>query len=162
MRKIRLPEFDKNCVVEEQKALVFDGQCKYNVIFGADFLSKTGIDIKYSSGIMELFDNELPMHDPRHLDDKEYLAMAEILKVQREAEQLFGMDWYNQTCYAFKIFDIKYGQVSTDYVVDKLTHLNDKQKQDLKVLLKDFTRLYDVTLGVYPDKKFHMDLVSGA
>ncbi len=28
MRKIRLPKFDKNRVVEEQKALVFDGQCK--------------------------------------------------------------------------------------------------------------------------------------
>ncbi len=46
MRKIRLPEFDNNHVVEEQKALVFDGQCKYDVIFGADFSSKTGIDIK--------------------------------------------------------------------------------------------------------------------
>jgi hypothetical protein len=34
MRKIRLPKFDKNCVVEEQRALVFDGQCKYDVIFG--------------------------------------------------------------------------------------------------------------------------------
>jgi hypothetical protein len=53
MRKIRLPEFGKKRVVEEQKALVFDGQCKYDVIFGADFLSKTGIDIKYSSGITE-------------------------------------------------------------------------------------------------------------
>ncbi len=53
MRKIRLPKFDKNCIVEEQKALVFDGQCKYNVIFGADFLSKTGIDIKYSLVIIE-------------------------------------------------------------------------------------------------------------
>jgi hypothetical protein len=53
MRKIRLPKFNKNHVVEEQKALVFDGQCKYNVIFGADFLSKTGIDIKYSSRIID-------------------------------------------------------------------------------------------------------------
>jgi hypothetical protein len=60
--------------------------------FGADFLSKTGIDIKYSSGIIEWFDNELPMCDPNHLDDKEYLAMAEILMVQCDAEQLFGMD----------------------------------------------------------------------
>jgi hypothetical protein len=93
MRKIRLPKFDRNCVVEEQKALVFDGLCKYNVIFCKDFLSKTGIDIKYNSGIIEWFKNELPMHGQRHLDDKEYLAMAKILEVQREAEQLFGMDW---------------------------------------------------------------------
>ena len=47
----------QNRVMEEQRALVFDGQCKYDVIFGADFLSKTGIDIKYSSGIIEWFDN---------------------------------------------------------------------------------------------------------
>jgi hypothetical protein len=94
---IRLPEFDKNCVVEEQKALVFDEQCKYNVIFGADFLSKTGIDIKYSSGIIEWFNNELPMRNPHHLDNKEYLAMAKILEVQCKAEQLFGMDWYDPT-----------------------------------------------------------------
>jgi hypothetical protein len=162
IRKIRLPEFDKNCVVEEQKALVFDGQCKYNVIFGADFLPKTGIDIKYSLGIIEWFDNELPMHDPRHLNNQEYLAMAEIIEVQREAEQLFGMDWYNTTCYTSEILDAKYSEESTDDVVDQLTHLNKKQKHDLKVLLKDFTKLFNSTLGVYPHKKFHIDLVPGA
>ncbi len=162
MRKIRLLEFDKNCVVEEQKALVFNGQCKYNVIFGADFLSKTDIDIKYSSGIIEWFNNELPMHDSRHLDDKEYLAMAKILEVQREAEQLFGMGWYNPTCNDSEILDVKYGQLSMDDVVAQLTHLNDKQKQVLKVLSKDFTKLFDGTLGVYPHKKFHINLVPGA
>ncbi len=58
--------------------------------------------------------------------------------------------------------DAKYGEVSTDDVVDQLTHLNEKQKQDLKVLLKDFTKLFNGTLGVHPHKKFHIDLVPGA
>jgi hypothetical protein len=128
MRKVRLPELKKNCVVEKQKALVFDGQCKHDVIFGADFLFKTGIDIKYSSGIIEWFDNELPMHDLRQLDNKGYLAMAEVLEVQCKAEHFFGMDWYDPTCHASEILDAKYGKVSTDDVVDQLTHLNDKQK----------------------------------
>ncbi len=132
MRKIRLPEFYKIDVVEEQKALVFDGLCKYDVIFGADFLSKTGIDIKYSLRFIEWFDNELPMRNPRHLDDKEYLAMAEVLEVQREAEQLFGMDWYELTCYISEILDAKYGEVSTDDTINQLTHLNKKQKQTLR------------------------------
>jgi hypothetical protein len=52
--------------------------------------------------------------------------MAEILEVQHEAEQLFGMDWYNPTCYTSEILDTKYGEVSTDDVVDQLTHLNKK------------------------------------
>ncbi len=32
------------------------------------------------------------MHVPHQLDNTEYLAMAEMLKVQGVAEQLFGMD----------------------------------------------------------------------
>jgi hypothetical protein len=162
MRKVGLPDPDKNYDVKEQKALVFDGQCKYGVIFGADFLSKTGIDIKYSSRIIEWFNNELPMRNPHQLDNKEYLAMAEVLKVQLKAELLFGMDWYNPTCHTSEILDAKYEKVSTDGVVDQLSHLNDKQKQDLKVLLKDFTRLFDGTQGVYLHKKFHIDLIPGA
>jgi hypothetical protein len=63
MRHVRLPELNKNRVVlKQQRALVFDGQWKYNAIFGADFLSKTNVE--YSMGIIEWFDNKLPMHDP--------------------------------------------------------------------------------------------------
>jgi hypothetical protein len=143
------------------KASMLNGQFKYNVIFGTDFLSKTGIDINYRSGIIEWFDNKLPMRDPHHVNNKEYLAMAEILEVQCEAEQLFGMDWYHPTCYASEILDAKYGEVSMDDVVNQSTHLNDKQKQDLKVLLKDLTRIFDGTLGVHPHKHY-IDLVPGA
>jgi hypothetical protein len=71
------------------------------------------------------------------------------------------MDWYNPTCYASEILDAKHGEVSTDDVDDQLTHLDDKQKQDLKVLLKDFTKLFDGTLKVYLHKNFHINLVPG-
>jgi hypothetical protein len=78
MRNLRLPKLDKNRVVNQQKALVFDGDCKHDIILGADFLSKSGIDIKYSTGIIEWFDNELSMCDQHQLDGNEYLAMADI------------------------------------------------------------------------------------
>ena len=77
---------------------MFDGDCKYDIILGTDFLSKSGIDVKYSMGILEWFDNELPMHDPYQLDGKEYQAMAVILEVQRKAEDIFGMYWCDPTC----------------------------------------------------------------
>ena len=42
------------------------------------------------------------------------------------------MDWYDPTCYASEILDPKYGKVSTDYVVDQLTHLTPFNKMTLK------------------------------
>ncbi len=65
---IRLPELDKNRNVDQQKALIFDADsCRYDVILGADFLSKTGIDVKYSTGTIEWFNNELPLRDTCYL-----------------------------------------------------------------------------------------------
>jgi hypothetical protein len=141
---------------------VFAGDCKYDIILGADFLSKSGIDIKYSTGIIEWFDNELPMRNPHQLGGNEYLAMVDIFEVQRKAEAIFGMDWYDPTCYASEILDAKYGKVSTDDVVDQLTHLTLDQRDDLKGLFHSFTRLFDGTLGVHPHQKFHIDLIPGA
>ncbi len=52
MRLLRLPKLDKNRVVDQQKALVFDNDCKYDDILGANFSSKTGTNIKYSTGTL--------------------------------------------------------------------------------------------------------------
>jgi hypothetical protein len=107
MRNLRLPELDKNRDAEQQKALIFESNtCRYDVILGADFLTKTGIDVKYSTGTIEWFKHELPLCDPRVLKDKDFKAMAEIIETQQE-EDFFGMDWYDPTCFAIEIFDAK-------------------------------------------------------
>ncbi len=49
MPDIRLPEFDKNKCINQQKILVFDNDnIKYGIILGTNFLSKTGIKLNYS------------------------------------------------------------------------------------------------------------------
>ncbi len=69
----------KNRNANQQKALVFKSEtCKYDVIPGADFC----IDVKYSTGTMKRFDNELPLRNPHLLQNKEFEAIAEIIKVQ--------------------------------------------------------------------------------
>jgi hypothetical protein len=92
LRNLRLPELDKNLNVDQQKALIFDADsCRYHVILGADFLSKTENDVKYITGIIEWFDNELPMHDTGYLQSKDFFAMAETVEIQLE-DDFFGMD----------------------------------------------------------------------
>jgi hypothetical protein len=46
--------------------------------------------------------------------------MAEIVEVQQEKE-LFGMDWYESTCYATEILDARH---EVDEVINQLNHLN--------------------------------------
>jgi hypothetical protein len=90
MRNLRLPEFDKNRHVDQQKALVFQSEtCKYSIILGADFLTKTGKDVKYSTGTMEWLDSELQLRNSHLLESKDFQAMAEIIEVEQE-EECFG------------------------------------------------------------------------
>ncbi len=56
---------------------------------------------------MEWFDDELPLQSPHLLQNKDFEAIAEIIKVQQE-EDLFCMNWYDPTCYATEILDAKY------------------------------------------------------
>ncbi len=72
------------------------------------------------------------------------------------------MDWYDPTCYASEILDAKYDKVLVDDVIDQLDHLDAQQKDDLKRVLHEHTKLFDVTLGVYPHRKFHIELVPEA
>jgi hypothetical protein len=131
------------------------------VIRSADFLSKTGIDVKYSTGTIEWFGNELPLHDKRTLQNKDFSAMAEMIETQQEHE-FFGMDWYDPHCHATEILDAKYEKVLVDDVIDQLTHLNAQHKSDIRQVLNKHTKLFDDTLGVYPHRTFHIDLAPGA
>ncbi len=77
--------------------------------------------------------------------------MAEIIEVQQE-ETLFGMDWYDPTCFATEILDAKYKKGEVDEVINQLNHLNPEQKEDLRNVLMEHTKLFDGTLGVYPHR----------
>ena len=56
-------------------------------------------------------------------------------------------------------FWMQYEKVIVDVVIDQLDHLN---ANDLKQVLNEHTKLFDGTLGVYPHRKFHIDLMPGA
>ena len=43
-------------------------------------------------------------------------------------------------------------------VVDKLEYLSQDRKDDLLALLQRHAKMFDGTLGVYPHKKFHIDV----
>ena len=161
LRDIRLPEFDKNRRVDEIKALIFDNECKYDIIFGADFLSWIGLIIDYRRGIMDRSGNTLPMREPWDLSNKEFVHMADSFHLQEEEEDLFGDDWLDS--YAVeKILDAKYDKLDINQVVSEQKHLDSYQKQGLRDLFLKYQKVFDGTLGLYPHKKVHIEVEPGA
>jgi hypothetical protein len=52
------------------------------------------------------------------------------------------MDWYNQTCHATEILGAKYEKVEVDEVINQLNHSTLEQKEDLKKVLKEHTKIF--------------------
>jgi hypothetical protein len=82
MQDIKLPQFDKNRRINQQKVLVFDNdKVKYDIIPGTNFLSRTGIKLNYSEGNMEWFDCSIPLHPPGGLNLNEFDAMEDMFQI---------------------------------------------------------------------------------
>jgi hypothetical protein len=138
MQDVRLPKFDKNRRINQQKVLVFDNDnVKYDIILGTNFLSKTGIKLNYSEGNMKWFDCSIPLHPPGGLDLNKFDATEDMCYIQVK-DKLFGEEWLK--CFATEILDAKYKRTDVDEVVKGLTHLNAHQKGDLLQVLQEMTR----------------------
>ncbi len=87
MRDLRLPEFDENRCINQQKVLVFDNNnVKYNIILSTNLLSNTGFKWNYSEGRLECLTS--PSHFV-HLEVKnlnKFNAMEHMFHIQVKAK----------------------------------------------------------------------------
>ncbi len=82
--------------------MVFDARdCKYDLILGADFLSKTGIDIKYSTKNIEWIDNELPLRDPFVMFLKQKNTLITLVKSQTHGNIIYN--YFKPSCRNYRI-----------------------------------------------------------
>ena len=113
LQNIRLPELDKNRIVNNQTALVFDSDFRYDVIIGSDLLKKAGIYIKRSTGRVECFGKNIPLCEAPRVEtyEEDFKTFIDDYLSQMEDEQ-FGGDIYDK--YAASILDAKYEKVDVD------------------------------------------------
>jgi hypothetical protein len=129
MQDMRLPKFDKNRHINQQKLLVFDNNnVKYDIIMGTNFLSKTVIKLNYSNGNMEWFECSIPLCPPGGLDLNKFDAMEDSFHIQVK-DKLFGKDWLEW--FATEILDAKYERTDVVENMKGLTHQNAHQNADL-------------------------------
>ena len=132
LRDVRLPEFDKNRQIDEQTALVFDFKCRYDIIFGTDFLSKAGININYETGVIEWFRYILPLRDPDTLDSETFKDMEDSMSIQVE-DNIFGVDWLDG--FGTETLDAKYDVTNAREVAEKQAHLTTQKTTGLTPLV---------------------------
>jgi hypothetical protein len=128
MRDIKLPEFSRNRTVDSHNALVFNSPCKYDVILGADFLTKTGINLNYANSELQWNGVNIPVKDPLSLTNEDYQAMIDV-HLKEEDDEVYNY-WFEAYVVA-PIKDAKYEAVDVRNVVEQRTHLTIEQRNDL-------------------------------
>ncbi|KAL7530913.1 LOW QUALITY PROTEIN: hypothetical protein ACHAXR_008651, partial [Thalassiosira sp. AJA248-18] len=164
LSRLRLPELDKNRIVDKQEALVFNSPCRYDIILGSDFLLKSGIDIRYSNGTLEWLGTSIPLRPPPQEGDGNSFfedAVNDYL-IQME-DGHFGENWLDAYLAAPKeIMDAKYEKMDVEEMVDTFSHLTSDQKDDLRRLFYKYDKLFSGKLGLYPHRKIHIDIEENA
>ena len=161
MTGLRLPEFDRNIVIDERKFKIFTGPCKYDIIFGADFLTKLGIKLDYANLEVEFAGIKKPMNTDGftrvRLD-----AFVYNYQLQME-EELFEDDFDGIDSYASAILDAKYEPASANEIIkDHCSHLQPNEQDDLRKLFEEQSKLFDGSLGTFDGPKMGIDLIEGA
>jgi len=153
MHGLRLPG-----IMDHHSFEVFDAECRYDIIFGGDFLTKIGMNLKYEDLTVEWLGNTIPMETL----DKPTTVAAHIERYlnQMDAEAMgFDIDSYLSA----PIMDAKYDKLDINEVISQhCLHLSPKQKLDIYELLSRHTKLFDGTLGKYPGKPMHIKLEPNA
>jgi len=109
---------------------------------------------------MHWFENVQLMREPWKLDNSEYNAMASAYDIQ-QGDKLIGENWLDSYL-TNTILDAKYEKVDVHDVATNQIHLTTVQQQELEHVLAKYTSLSDGTLGVYPHKKFSIEIKDNA
>ena len=159
LNEISLPEFDKTKTVNSQEAYIFDNNCKYDIILGRDFLRKAGIILDFKQNIMKWMETILPMRLDRNIEDAmENYYVASFVDEDDQNELDDELEVFVTT----PILEAKYEKANILEVTEQQTHLTKQQRKELLWQLQKFDKLFDRTLGHYPHRKLHLELIPGA
>ncbi len=101
---------------------MFDKDCQYDIIFGANYLDKFGFTINYNDNLLQLMEHEITLKNPDEFFSKNMLIdLIDELCLNNE-DNMF--DWEILDNYATRILDAKYEQVDTNRVAANQKQLN--------------------------------------
>ena len=95
--------------------IMFNSNCRYDVILGGDFLQMTWININYTECQIEWLYGQLPLSNA-HEFHKKYKSLLVNKLYSQEDEEWFGDDFMESL--ATTILDATYNKVNLDKVIN--------------------------------------------
>ena len=141
------PEFHDGKLIE-WKMHVSENMGAYDMIIGRDLLEDLGIDLKFSTSMVEWDGVEIPFKDIE-------ASMVESFYIREP-------DWVLEELFkAEKILDNDYAKADIAQVTNSQKHLSKEERQKLKCLFEKFESLFDGTLGAWTHDNYHLELKEG-
>ena len=151
IRAHKLLELNSRRILQSLRVQVTEGQLGvYDFIFGRDYMSRYGIDLMFSEGIIKW--------------DGMQMAMKGQLSGQHlelDDSQTWIEEQWNET-FAQQILDSKYEKQDLFQVPQNQIHLPMKQRQALHTLLEKYSDLFQGQLGEWPKMEVTVELTKDA
>ena len=121
---------------------------------GRDQLIPLGMVLSFEQQQLEWHGHAVPMK-PTNAITAFFLEVEESRQEAEDAELFFSSE-------ENEIRERSYKAVSPKEVITEQKHLSEQQKEQLHAVLSKHKSVFDGTLGCYPHKKIHIDLLDPA
>ena len=125
---------------------------RYDIIIGRDLMLSLGLNLLFGSREIEWDNATAPMRNPKDFSEEHQKQLE---------EEVFGIDPTEEDIIE-KMTEQKYSPADLPAEVERCTHLNNQQQQELLELLQRFSTLFDGSLGTWNTKPVELELKEGA
>ena len=159
LKQAMIPELSLTRRCKAIRCLVIDSKMNYQLIIGRKTMKRIEIQMNFATSTISWFDKEMSFHPRNYFKNNELLS-----KVLSNEPYAVAEAYANQINYADA--STKYEDTDLETLISKQNHLDDSAKKTLLNILTNhsvlFQGLNNRQLGIFPNRKYHIDLQLGA
>ena len=158
LKQAMIPELSLTRRCKAIKCLVIDSEMTYQVIIGRKYMKQIGISMDFATSSIHWYGKEMSFH-PRSFFKNNELLRKVLSNEPHSVAESYATHMYEDAA-------TKYEQTDLKSLVAQQEHLDDSAKKSLLGILCSHSVLFEglnnKQLGIFPNRKYHIDLMLGA
>ena len=160
LKNVMFPELSLTRRCKAIKCLVIESKMRYQVILGRKYMKQIGITMDFARSSIMWYGKEITFHPRNFFKDNDVLR-----KVLSNEPYSVAESYMNQAR-TYQDAATKYEETDLEGLVKTQEHLDDTTKKALLDILKKhsvlFAGLNNRQLGIFPNRKYHIELQQDA